>query len=887
MKDLEKLKLDEDFGDILKQTISNLIDLGLKKVTVDHILYFLIYKHIEGDEDSIVSQYFGSLSPQDRHKVLSVCNDYMNEVRTFSENNKDLLSQQILSIDNLWISEGVRKIFDFGGEEITSYAFLLKSSVDCESDERVSYILRNTKDIIKSLELASFVVKRITPNDTSTEPDSNDHSGEDRDMSSPGMDYNKNSIENDDREFETAGSDGNSFTPSSSDPNSDTPYLDTYSIDLNKQYKEGRFDPIIGRESEISQLIEVLSCRKKKNAILTAPGGVGKTSVVIGLVQAIETGNVPRELKGRTIRSLDITAMVSGSTYRGDFEKKIQGVLQELVDHPEIIAFIDEIHNIVGAGSNTDGKGDASTILKPYLSGVSGNITVIGATTDDEYRKFIESDGALKRRFQEIVITEPGIEETVEILSKIASKFEEFHKVKYTPEVIRACVEWSGVYINDRNFPDKAIDCLDVSGSLAKLGKIIDTSTVETLENSIKEIIDEKIDLVGKCEFEEAQKKRDLELELTKKLDEEKNKLSRTIDDPSNWAEVTMENVASVISKISKVPIDKIRQTTLGKLRSMKKSMEATVIGQDQAINEVSLGLNRQFLGLKDVHKPTSMLFCGSTGTGKTYLAKIIAKELFGTEKALIRIDCSLYTSDTSSQKLLGSDPGYVGYNGKTILHEVKRRPFSVVLFDEIEKMNEGVINTLFLPLLDEGEVVLSNGEKISFKNCIIIMTSNIGTKELENKTNLGFGKVTSKEKERDENKEIVMKAIRKKMRPELLGRLGSIVFFNNLGESDLLKIFDLELQKLNDRIGERGFVVKVTDEAKKFIISKCDMKYGARELQKQMTTFIEDKISEGLMNLDNSDNPGKNITIDLDGDDTKAVFDTVMLVGAEKKVKA
>lgn len=887
---MSKFNLSKDLEKVFKRTFEILKFSNVDEVDIDSIISTIVMTYLIEDyktekDDLLLNSYFNSVfqstkGENDKKEIIEYVNSVMNEK---INNNRNKVPTSLIGKEDensIILSESLdftlRKLeARHEHQEITTFDFFLAASSVSENESVVMNKLKDYSITTESLTQYKMINKEF--------PDSlfelfglgDEENGE---LKEKTISYDNNEpkkkskeeIENEDKEFEMAGGNSSQDPIGMNDPNTDIPFLENYSVDLNRQCREGKFDPIVGRESEISQLIEVLSCRKKKNAILTGVGGAGKTSVVIGLVQAIESGNVPRELKGKTIRSVDIMAMVSGSTYRGDFEKKLLSTLTELSNHPEIIAFIDEIHNIVGAGSNSDGKGDAGSIMKPYLSGVAGDITVIGATTSEEYRKFIESDGALKRRFQEVVVEEPNVEQTIEILTKIAPKFEEFHRVRYTPEIIEECVKWSNVYINDRNFPDKAIDVLDMSGSLAKLKKIIDISTIENLEKSIKDVIKEKIDLVDKCEFDEAQKRRDLEKILEEQLKKEKDKVTSELNDSSNWPEVTINEVASIISKISKVPIDKIRQTSFGKLKAMKESMERSVIGQGEAINEVSMALNRQFLGLKNQDRPTSILFCGPTGCGKSYLAKIIARELFGTEKALIRIDCSLYTTETSSQKLLGSDPGYVGYNSKTILHDVKKKPFSVILFDEIEKMNSDVINTLFLPLLDEGEVTLSDGEKINFKNSIVIFSSNLGTKELENKTNLGFGGKLTGEKKRNDDKEIVMKAIQKKLRPELIGRIGSMIFFNSLEIEDLKKIFDLEIRKLEDRLKESGFTIEVSEDAKNFIVSKCDLRYGARNLNKQIVTYVENEISNALIEQSDPDNVGKHIIVDLDKESEK-----------------
>ena len=911
---IERFNLSED----LKQIFGVVFELSRQndqyEISIDAVISAILCKYVkvESDEylekiqsfimgsDKLLEGYFETLSEETREKIIGVVNEVMDQDIKSHKNKWGSIFKSSHHDDSIVLSEGLDFLLKrlearYEHEEITAFDFFLSAGIDpIESEvmKRLKSEVGITYDVLSAYKMANKLAASIMGMGGELKEKTvsySDDDNEEDDKESKKEEARKR-LETDDREFEMAGG-SSGVDPSASDPNSDTPFLDMYSTDLSKQCREGRFDPIVGREKEISQLIEVLSCRKKKNGILTGSPGAGKSSIVVGLAQAIESGNVPRELKGKIIRSVDIMAMVSGSTFRGDFEKRLLSTANELVNHPEIIAFIDEIHNIVGAGSNSDGKGDAGALLKPYLSGTAGDISVIGAATSEEYRKFIESDGALKRRFQEILVEEPNVEQTIEILTKVSQKYEEFHRVKYTPEIIENCVKWSDIYINDISFPDKAITVLDMCGALAKLKKVVDMSSVENLEKSIDSIVQEKISLVESCDFEEAQKRRDLENTLTQELNKEKEKIDQQINDPSNWPEVTIEDVASIISKMSKIPIDKIRQTSFEKLKAMRESMEKTVIGQEQAIKEISTALNRQFLGLKDCNKPISCLEVGVTGSGKSYLAKIIAKELFGTEKALIRIDCSLYTSETGSSSLLGANQGYIGYGSKTVLHEIKKRPFSVVLFDEIEKMNPEIINTLFLPLLDEGEITLSDGEKINFRNTIVIFSSNIGTKEVENKTYLGFGGKLSGDKKQEDDKETVMKAIRKKLRPELIGRIGSIIFFNSLGIEELKKIFDLEIKKLEERLGESGFTLEVSQEAKDYIVSKCDLRYGARDLNKQIVTYVENEISNSLIEQSDPNNIGKHIIVGLNEDNTiKVLFNSVIIanvVNNKEKQKA
>lgn len=884
-----------ELREIFKKSYKTVEQFRLKEVPLDLIISNIIKYYLEeGGESEALSNYLESKFEFDNSKSQIISSmefcindnylyneDYINklpnkyhlshDLAIASKKLKDLLGYLINKKDNL-------PGYTFGNNFKIDTVLFLGSALG--ESTKITELLRDEADIT-SEDLAEYLKKFFSSKVSELINSGSSGSGNifEKRLDFSDEKSNRPTPEEDDKEFEMAGQ-SNVNQSSNVDPNSTTPFLDTYSVNLTKQCKLGNFDPVVGRDKEISQVIEILSCRKKSNCVLLGDPGVGKTSIVVGLVQAIESGNVPIELKGKEVRSLDIAGMVSGSTFRGDFEKKLLECLKELVENPNIIAFIDEMHQIMGAGSNTPGNGDAGQLMKPYLSGTAGKITVIGATTAEEYRKFVEKDGALKRRFQEVSVEEPGIEETVDILTKIAPKYEEYHKVIYSPEVIRSCVEWSGRYI-DRYFPDKAIDCLDIAGSLTKLNRGVNTKKLDKLENNLKLLSEKKKNFILESEFKKASKVREKIIELESKIEEEKSKLNLSNSDRSNWINVSLDTVAEVISKMSKVPVDKIRKTSFDKLRSMKNTMEQKIIGQPDAIRSVSMTLNRQFLGFKDKNKPVSLMFIGKTATGKTYLSKILANEIFGSDKNLIRIDCSLLASggEASGTSLLGSSAGYVGYDSPTIFEEVRKRPFSVVLFDEIEKAPEGIINTILLPLLDEGYVTLANNTRVNFSNCIVIFTSNIGTKEVEAKgKGLGFSKLDGELKNKDDESTI-MKAIKKKFRPEVINRISEIIFFRSLNEEDLKKIFDLEIAKLKDRLSEKGFTLSVTDSMKNFIVSKCDLNYGARDLQRHIVEYCENSILESMLNFENIDNCGKNITVDLIDNNPVVNFNTTIVL--------
>lgn len=902
MDNIEKFNLSENLKYSFTVAFELAKGLELEEITIDDVLSNMLINHLSAfgsvvPYDELLLKYFENFENDDKEDIKnSISHEMDNQIKERKSKNvkgviiTNLLKKRrligngkesiVLSDSLSFLLEKLETIYNHNA--ITSFNFLALSELE-DKESNIVPILRKygiTYEALSKYQLSSLLGSVESSDILGIQQTPSESKGNLKEKRITNNDNSPHQQDNDeDKEFELAGA-GNEEQFSNSDPNSKTPYLDKYSYNMTKAAKEGRYDPVIGRELEISQIIEVLSCRKKKNVILLGDAGAGKSTCIEGLAQMIIDNKVPMELRGKEIRCIDLTSMVSGSIYRGEYEAKILGIIHEMEDNPNIIGFIDEIHNLVGSGSSSQNN-DGANILKPYLS--RGSITLIGSTTEEEYRKFIEKDTALKRRFQTVTINEPSLEETVKILEGISPKYEQFHRVKYSPEVIKACVEWSARYINDRYFPDKAIDCLDISGALTKLEKVVDMSSIENLESSLNDIIKEKIDLIDECNFEEAQRRRDTEILLRKELEDEKKKFNDSQEDRDTWPEVSIDNVAAVVSKISRVPMDKIRQTTFDKLVSMKKAMEKRIIGQDEAIKKVFMNLSRQFMGIKDANKPASLLFVGRTGTGKTELVKVIADEVFSGEKSLIRINGGDFIEKGSVTKLIGASASYVGYDDEPLLLQIKRRPFSVFLIDEVEKMSEEILNTIFLPILDEGYTTLANNEKISFKNTIIVMTSNLGVREVSNKHNLGFSKVT-KEIDDKENEDIILKAIKKKFRPEMLNRIsGGVVFFASLGEKELLEIFNLEFKKLQDRLSEKGFNISVTKELKEFVVSKCDIQYGARDLQREMAKWIEETFIDALMN--NPNNPEKNIIIDLENDKPKVVFGTfVNSVVTEKK---
>ena len=902
---IERFNLSKD----LRQIFGVVFELSRQKdqyeVSIDAVISAILcrYVRVEDDEDfkkmqstiiepdTLLEGYFETLQEDTKKGIIDIVNEVMEQDIKSHKNKWGSIFKSPHHDNSIVLSEGLDFLLKrlearYEHEEITAFDFFLSAGIDpIESEvmKRLKDDLGITYDVLSAYKMANKLAESIMGKSMGELKEKTvNYSDEDEESRDEGNDKREEArkrFETDDREFETAGSDVRMDSPDL-DPNSTTPFLDKYGVNMTQEAKEGKYDPVIGRDLEISQVIEILSCRKKKNVILVGVQGTGKSSIVEELARRIVEGNVPRELLGKQIRSVDLTSIVSGAVYRGMAEERAENCFREALRDKNIILYIDEIHNIIGNGSSS-GTGGTDEIIKPYLSRVDG-ISVIGSTTESEYHKFIEKNGALKRRFQEVSISEPTMEQTINILSGIAYKYEEFHKVKYTPEVIRACTEWSARYVMDQFFPDKALTVLDISGSLTKLERIVDMSAVENLEKSIDTLIQEKISLVESCDFEEAQKRRDLENTLTQELGKEKEKIDQELNNPNNWPEVTLDKVASVISKMSRVPVDKIRETDFDRLKSMKKAMESRIIGQPQAIRKVFMSLSRQFMGIKDPNKPISMIFLGRTATGKSELSKVIADEVFAGEKNLIQINGGDYIEKGSVSKLIGASASYVGYDDEPLLLQVKRRPFSVLLIDEIEKMSDEIINTVFLPILDEGKITLANNEEVSFRNQIIIATSNLGCKEIDSKTSLGFGKKT-KEIDEKENEEIILKAVKKKFRPEMLNRFtGGIIYFNSLGIPELLQIFDLELKKLQGRLKDKGFEISVTQEMKEFIVGKCDLQYGARDLQREMSKYIEEAVIDAMM--EQQGEYGKSIVVSLDGDKPKVTFNTTLIMNVEKK---
>ncbi len=626
-----------------------------------------------------------------------------------------------------------------------------------------------------------------------------------------------------------------------------TPTLNQFGSDLTKVAKEGKLDPVIGRKTEIERVIQILSRRTKNNPCLIGEPGVGKTAIVEGLAQKIVLGDVPENLKNKRVVTLDISSMVAGSKYRGDFEERIKKSLNEVKKAGDVILFIDEIHTIVGAGS-AEGAIDAANILKPLLA--RGDIQLIGATTLNEYRKYIEKDSALERRFQPINVDEPSAEDTILILKGLRDKYEAHHNVKITDEAIKAATELSVRYINDRFLPDKAIDLIDEASSRVRLKTITEPDSIKKLETELENVSKEKEEAIKVQDFEKAATMRDKEHEKREKLEKEKEKWKNKNN--KNVINITDEDIAEVVASWTKIPVQKITETENEKLKSLEENLHKRVVGQDEAVLAVSKAIKRGRVGLKDPKRPIgSFLFLGPTGVGKTELSKAISESLFGDENAMVRIDMSEYMEPHSISKLIGSPPGYVGFDEAGQLTEkIRRKPYSVVLFDEIEKAHPDVMNML-LQILEDGRLTDSQGRTVSFKNCIIIMTSNVGARIIAEKKSLGFNQSDANEEKQEYErvKKDVMTEVKKEFRPEFINRIDEIIVFHKLSSNEIKEIINIMLKEVEKRLKEQNIKLEIDEPVKELIAKKgIDTTYGARPLRRAIQNMIEDKIAEAIL---------------------------------------
>jgi len=660
---------------------------------------------------------------------------------------------------------------------------------------------------------------------------------------------------------------------------SSTPVLDNFSRDLLKLAEQNKLDPVIGREREITRIAQILSRRKKNNPIIIGAPGSGKSAIIEGLAIKIFNGDCPRNLADKRVVSLDMTSIVAGTKYRGQFEERMKVIIEELQSNPNIIVFIDEIHTIVGAG-NSSGSLDASNIFKPALA--RGEIQCVGATTLDEYRKNFEKDGALERRFQKVIVDPTSKKETLEILKQTKDRYENYHKVLYSDEVLNLCVDLAERYITDREFPDKAFDIIDEVGARTQV-EIKMPEIVDKLKEEAQSIKNQKMDVVKKQKYEEAANLRDKEKKILDRLEEEKKKFEEELQTKKKV--ISTELVFEVVSNMTKIPLSKLTADETSLLSKLAENLSGKVIGQEDAVLRVAKSIRRNRIGIKDPNKPIgSFIFLGSTGVGKTLLAKQLAKEIFGSEESLIRVDMSEFQEKHSISRLIGSPPGYVGYDeGGQLTEQVKNKPYSVILFDEIEKANKDIFSIL-LQVLDDGHLTDSLGRRINFKNCVIIMTSNLGVKKLQDfGTGVGFKTTSNTYIEEEKKRDVLKKELQKFFAPEFLNRIDEVVVFNSLKKEDILQIVNLEFEKLNKRLSELKYNITIDDSIRNMISEVgFDEMYGARPLKRAIQDKVEDFISEEVIKGTIKENGSYHISYK----DEKVVLDEPKLTEVEEPKK-
>lgn len=761
----------------------------------------------------------------------------LNQLKETLDNNSSLHQDNLVSQNEVVLSKNTEKLLKMSILE----ARLTKSG-ETDSEHLLLAMLKDNSNLV-SQELDKYnmdylhAFSHIKNNLLQQQRDESE-------LPRNGQDFS----DDDDDEISSSARGGANTETHSSRPASDTPVLDNFGIDMTRAAHENKLDPIVGREGEIERLAQILSRRKKNNPILIGEPGVGKSAIVEGLALRITQKKVSRVLFDKRVIALDMASVVAGTKYRGQFEERIKAILNELSKNPNVILFIDEIHTIVGAGGAA-GSLDAANMLKPALA--RGEIQCIGATTLDEYRKNIEKDGALERRFQKIMVEPTTAEETLQILHNVKDRYEEHHNVKYTDEAIEACVKLSNRYISDRNFPDKAIDALDEAGSRMHISNIHVPKEIEELEDDLKKVIEEKSNAVKSQKYELAASFRDKQRQLTLALEEAEKKWEETLKEAPQI--VDAEKVAEVVSMMSGVPVQKIAESEGLRLVGMKDLLKGAVIGQSDAVEKVVKAIQRNRVGLKDPNKPIgTFMFLGPTGVGKTHLAKKIAELLFNSPDSLIRIDMSEYMEKFNVSRLVGAPPGYVGYEeGGLMTEKVRRKPYSVVLLDEIEKAHPDVFN-LLLQVLDEGHLTDSMGRKVDFKNTILIMTSNVGTRQLKDfGRGVGFNTadLNATAGDKDFSKGVLQKALNKTFSPEFLNRVDDVIIFDQLSEESINKIIDIELAGLYKRIEEVGYKVTIADEAKSFIAKKgYDVQFGARPLKRALQKYVEDEVAELIL---------------------------------------
>ena len=732
--------------------------------------------------------------------------------------------------------------------------------VNADSEHLLLGILRERNNVAYDiLDASSVTYQKVTDIIKSKMPDTNGGN------ITGGFGFTDQDDDDESLPSSNAGNTQQTYQKQQTKPSNDTPVLDSFGVDMTKAAAEGKLDPVVGREKEIERISQILSRRKKNNPILIGEPGVGKSAIVEGLAQRIVERKTSRMLFDKRIVALDMTAVVAGTKYRGQFEERLKAIINELENNPNIIIFIDEIHTIIGAGS-TPGSMDAANILKPSLA--RGQIQCIGATTIDEYRKTIEKDGALERRFQKVLVEPTSVEDTYTILKNIKERYENHHNVTYTDEALLACVKLTDRYITDRCFPDKAIDAMDEAGARKHITNIVVPKEIEEQEKMISIINKDKNASVKNQDFEHAANLRDLEKEMQGRLAQMKAEWEKSLTD--NRQTVDDEDIAGVVSMISGVPMQRMQQDEWTRLKGMRAELTSKVVAQDNAIEKLTKAIQRSRVGLQSPNKPIgTFMFLGPTGVGKTLLAKELAKFMFGSADALIRIDMSEYMEKFTVSRLVGAPPGYVGYEeGGQLTERVRRRPYSIVLLDEIEKAHTDVFN-LLLQVMDEGRLTDSYGRTVDFRNTVLIMTSNVGTRELKDfGTGIGFAK-DERAGDKEYSRSVIQKALNKRFAPEFINRIDEIINFDQLGKEAIINIVDLELAHIIKRVTELGYNIEMTAEAKSFLADKgYDIQYGARPLKRALQNYVEDEISELL--LDGALQPG----------------DTIVATACEQKLK-
>ena len=770
--------------------------------------------------------------------------DVMEIKQRIEERVSDAVTSELPFSDDVEMSMSTARILRFATLEARS------RKVHADSEHLLLGILRERNNVAYDiLDASNVTYQKVTDIIKSKMPDTNGGN------ISNGFGFTD---QDDDEETLPNNSSNNTqqtYQKQQAKPSNDTPVLDSFGVDMTKAAAEGKLDPVVGREKEIERISQILSRRKKNNPILIGEPGVGKSAIVEGLAQRIVERKTSRMLFDKRIVALDMTAVVAGTKYRGQFEERLKAIINELENNPNIIIFIDEIHTIIGAGS-TPGSMDAANILKPSLA--RGQIQCIGATTIDEYRKTIEKDGALERRFQKVLVEPTSVEDTYTILKNIKERYENHHNVTYTDEALLACVKLTDRYITDRCFPDKAIDAMDEAGARMHITNIVVPKEIEEQEKLIDTINKEKNAAVKNQDFENAANLRDREKEMQHQLAQMKAEWEKSLTNSRQT--VTDEDIAGVVSMISGVPMQRMQQDEWTRLKGMRTELTGKVIAQENAIEKLTKAIQRSRVGLQSPNKPIgTFMFLGPTGVGKTLLAKELAKFMFGSADALIRIDMSEYMEKFTVSRLVGAPPGYVGYEeGGQLTERVRRRPYSIVLLDEIEKAHTDVFN-LLLQVMDEGRLTDSYGRTVDFRNTVLIMTSNVGTRELKDfGSGIGFAK-DERAGDKEYSRAVIQKALNKRFAPEFINRIDEIINFDQLGKEAIIDIVDLELAQIIKRVTELGYSIEMTAEAKSFLADKgYDIQYGARPLKRALQNYVEDEISELL--LDGALQPGDTI---------------------------